>query len=517
MRPDGSTLRAIAADPPALLLALGALIAAAWAARTPATADLAAQAYRSNLFATQGFLLWDTHWYGGHYLPGYSLLFPPLGAAVGLRLSGIVLVALAALLFAAVLRTTDVPRRRLASAWLATALTGELLIGRLTFLMGLTVALGAVLLLARGRPRAAGAVAALATVSSPVAGLFLVLVGAAVFLRGRRTAGTLTMLGAGLPLAAIALVAPEGGVQPFSTAGFAVAAGLTVLFLWLVRARPGVVRTAAWLYLAAVVVCFVVPSPVGSNVVRLGVLFAGPALVTCAVPVSTLARAAVVALVAWQAYGPVTEVAKSVATPSDPSVYAPLLAQLDRRHATAGRVEIVPTATRWEVVNVAVRFPLARGWESQLDRQRNPLFFGDAPLDARSYHSWLRRNAVRFVVIPRIPLAQWGRREARLVVSGLAYLRPVWRDPDWALYAVTDPTALAAGPAAGVTMTHDAITFTATAPGTVTLRAQYTPYWTVTAGRACVRPGGRRLTRVRVDAPGRVVVTARLGDGSRCR
>lgn len=159
MRPDGSTLRAFAADPPALLLAFGAVIAAAWAARTPATADLAAQAYRSDLFAAHGFLLWDNAWYGGHYIPGYSLLFPPLGAAVGLRLSGIVLVALAALAFAAVLRTTDVAGRRLASAWLAAALTGELLIGRLTFLMGLTVALGAVLLLARGRPRAAGAVA----------------------------------------------------------------------------------------------------------------------------------------------------------------------------------------------------------------------------------------------------------------------------------------------------------------------------------------------------------------------
>lgn len=266
---------------------------------------------------------------------------------------------------------------------------------------------------------------------------------------------------------------------------------------------------------AAVVLCFVVPSPVGSNVARLGVLFAGPALLTCAVPVSALGRAAVVGLVAWQVYGPATEVAKSVATPSAPSVYAPLLAQLDRRHAATGRVEIVPTATRWEVVNVAVRFPLARGWESQLDRQRNPLFFGDAPLTARTYHAWLRRNAVRLVVVPRMPLAQWGRREARLVVSGLPYLRPVWRDADWRLYAVKDPTALADGPATGVTMTHDAITVTA--PGTVTLRAQYTPYWTVTAGRACVRPSGHRRTRIRVRAPGRVVITARLGDGSRCR
>lgn len=515
MHTDRPTLRAFAADPAALLLALGAAVAAAWALRTPATADLAAQAYRTDLFAAHGFLLWDNNWYGGHFIPGYSLLFPPLSAAVGLRVSGIVLALVAAVLFAAVLRAADAPRRRVAGAWFAVAVTGELLIGRLTFLLGLTVALAAVLLLVRGRGRSAAVVAALATVSSPVAGLFLVLAGAAVMLRGGRAPGILMMAGAGLPLRVIAIVTPEGGVQPFSTAAFAVATGLTLTFAWLVRARPGVVRTAAWLYLGTVVLCFVLPSPVGSNVARLGVLFGGPILLTVAGPrLATLARTAVVLLAGWQAYGPVTEVVKSARTPSEASVYAPLLTELARHGAGAGRVEIVPTATRWEVVRVSARFPLARGWESQLDRERNPLFFDRMPLTAARYHAWLRRNAVRLVVVPRMPLERWGHRAARL---GLPYLRPVWSNPAWQIYAVTDPAPPASGPAADVALTPDAITFTPTAAGAVTLRVENTRYWTVTTGRACVGRTGRRVVRVRVRVRGPVVMTARLGGGTPCR
>lgn len=33
----------------------------------------------------------------------------------------------------------------------------------------------------------------------------------------------------------------------------------------------------------------------------------------------------------------------------------------------------MPSATRWETVYVAERYPLARGWETQLDRARNAI------------------------------------------------------------------------------------------------------------------------------------------------
>ena len=66
----------------------GTLGACLPARSAPSSADLAAQTFRSDLFSSHGFLLWNDYWYGGHYLPGYSVLFPPLGAASARGRSG---------------------------------------------------------------------------------------------------------------------------------------------------------------------------------------------------------------------------------------------------------------------------------------------------------------------------------------------------------------------------------------------------------------------------------------------
>ena len=62
------------------VLGLGYVIAA------PPSTDLAAAAYRSDLFARTGLVLWDNGWYGGHHLLAYSLLAPALGALLGPQL-----------------------------------------------------------------------------------------------------------------------------------------------------------------------------------------------------------------------------------------------------------------------------------------------------------------------------------------------------------------------------------------------------------------------------------------------
>ncbi|MGH2855841.1 MAG: hypothetical protein ACRDLF_16830, partial [Solirubrobacteraceae bacterium] len=61
---------------------------AVWLAVDPRTPDLAGQVYRANVFREAGLLVWDGRWYAGHDMPGYSLLFPPLGALVGVRAVG---------------------------------------------------------------------------------------------------------------------------------------------------------------------------------------------------------------------------------------------------------------------------------------------------------------------------------------------------------------------------------------------------------------------------------------------
>ena len=280
-------------------------------------------------------------------------------------------------------------------------------------------------------------------------------------LHGRRRDGLLLAGGAVAPLLATAVLTPEGGIQPFSALSYR-SSGF-VVFLAVVRDRPGLVRTTAALYLAAIVACYLIPNPVGSNIARLGVLVAGPILLArTSAPRSLLARATLAAMIAWQLFGPITETAKSFATPSRTSIYAPLLDQLAVVGADSGRIEIVPTATRWEVARVGQRFALARGWESQLDRQRNPLFYGAAPLDSATYGRWLDANAVRFVVLPSMPLERWSRAEARLVGGGLPYLRQVWQEGPWTLFAVAGAPSLTRGPAVDARLTHDTVSFAAT-------------------------------------------------------
>ena len=73
--------------PWALALALAIPLAIGYLIWAPPAADLAAAIYRSDLFARAGFTLRDNGWYAvhGHYLLGYSLLSPALGALLGVR------------------------------------------------------------------------------------------------------------------------------------------------------------------------------------------------------------------------------------------------------------------------------------------------------------------------------------------------------------------------------------------------------------------------------------------------
>ncbi|MEO7197233.1 MAG: hypothetical protein ABIZ50_02040, partial [Solirubrobacterales bacterium] len=62
----------------------------------PASTDLAAQTFRADLWSEHGWVLWNEAWYSGHLVPGYSLIYPPLGALLGPRLVGVVAAIVAA-------------------------------------------------------------------------------------------------------------------------------------------------------------------------------------------------------------------------------------------------------------------------------------------------------------------------------------------------------------------------------------------------------------------------------------
>src|SRR5437667_2255964 len=65
----------------------------------PKQSDLAAAAFRSDLFKEHGLLIYNAQWYGGHHLLAYSLLSPPLGAWLGPMVLGAICTVLAVILF----------------------------------------------------------------------------------------------------------------------------------------------------------------------------------------------------------------------------------------------------------------------------------------------------------------------------------------------------------------------------------------------------------------------------------
>ena len=85
---------------------------------------------------------------------------------------------------------------------------------------------------------------------------------------------------------------------------------------------------------------------------------------------------------------------------------------------------MVPTASHREATALAPYVNLARGWNRQADASRNRLFYRDRPLTADAYQHWLRRWAVRFVVLSQAAPDAAAKEEAALVAGGLPYLEP---------------------------------------------------------------------------------------------
>jgi ACS family D-galactonate transporter-like MFS transporter len=112
-----------------------------------------------------------------------------------------------------------------------------------------------------------------------------------------------------------------------------------------------------------------------------------------------------VALAAWQWLAPVREASKVVGDPSyQAAYYAPLIRFLERDVGGPVRVEVPFARAHWEAVHLAPYFPLARGWQTQLDVKYNALFYRPGAVTADAYRAWLARNAVAYVALPDAPL-----------------------------------------------------------------------------------------------------------------
>ena len=448
-RAVGAAWRQWASTLPAWLLT--AAFALLYLLLSPASSDLAAADYRSDLFSDVGFTLWDNGWYGGHHLPAYSLLAPPLGTLIGTQLLGALAVTVSAALFAVLVRGGFTPRaERVAALWFAFGVGIELFTNRIPFELGVTVAIGALVAArasrAPGRRRRRLALACLALalalacpLASPVAGAFLALAALAWALGGRlgqkrfadehdpppgnqrpglrRALLPVALLCAALvPTALAAIAFPEGGSEPFVASAFFPPLAATLALAFAIPRRRRALRAGAVLYALTLIACYAVPTPVGGNVDRLGALLAGP-LLACALvsqPPGTYVerrhrtagwrtwlprgwRAPALLVLAplmlfWQVRAPLADFASGVSDPATSgSYYQPLLGELSRLGlgyaARPARVEVPPTRDHGEARWVATQVPMARGWERQLDLRYDAILYENTGVSEESSDS----------------------------------------------------------------------------------------------------------------------------------
>ncbi|MEV0218245.1 hypothetical protein [Streptomyces sp. NPDC050704] len=383
-------------------------------------ADLAAQ------FAWEGFAArhpdtpYAMFWYGGTHTVNYSVLSPPLMAELGVRTVSVLAGVTGTWLLAVLLERT-LPRVSLWPALLgALGLWANVASGRTTFALGVAFGLAGLLVLS-GRPvRTVGPVrlfagalgalgALLATLASPVAGLFLLVAVAGYLLDRQYAKGLVLALSPAAVVTLTTLLFPFQGEQPMAAHRMLTPLILFAAVVWAAPRDWRVVRAGAALYAVGVVLTYLIASPIGTNVERLPALFA-PAVLLAALldPGSGRARAtrltsvpalALAVSVYWATASTVSDLRVSTTVPAWAEHTDQVIAELDRLHEDRGRVEVVPARNHREATLFAPHIQLMRGWNRQLDVERGRLFY-DGDFSGPRYHAWLRHWAVGYVVVP---------------------------------------------------------------------------------------------------------------------
>ncbi|MCX4823774.1 MFS transporter [Streptomyces sp. NBC_01142] len=460
--------------------------------------DIAAQDAWAEFVGRHPDSAYNLAWYGGMHPVSYSVVSPYLMSILGVRTTMIVAGTVSASLTALILVRVRAVRNPVACSFAGVfAFLCNALSGRVTFGLGLMFALGAVAAVFcwprrwRRKRWAKAAVAAplagLATASSPVAGLFLGVVAAALFLNKRRPGAYALGLAPVMVVALSAWLFPFSGTQPMSfwTASLPFLFGILVLVL--VPKQWRTVRTGAAVYAFGTLLTWAIDSQIGSNVSRLAMLFAGVVLLAAlpyAVPSSRKWYALVIAFAGlnfWIGFKGVDDMVRTAPTASWNRELAPLVNRLQEIHADRGRVEVVPASSHREASALAPYVILARGWNRQADMKRNPLFYDkDKILTADGYRAWLDRWAVHYVVLPTgAPDSTGAAQEAKLVSQGQPYLKQIWSDANWQLFAVKDPVPLADPPATVNRAGAGGLTIQVKTAGRVLIRVPYSPWLSI--------------------------------------
>jgi hypothetical protein len=507
-------------------LLLGAALTAGFAALVhavgPAPGDAPVHLYRTFL-VRDGALIWDNFWYAGTYpLASYSLLYYLPAALVG-NLPLVFAAAVASTVLFSSLASREWGR---AAVWpsrvFGVLAAAPLFTGLYAYSLGFATMLATLKLLQLRRLRLAAVVAALTVGFSPLAFAFLCLVVGSYAVSRRQVAVRHLWFGVGLAVAAgievLALVLfPAGtGVFPFHWIDFAGVLLVTSLGVLVARQARGAGPLVAFFALWGLgsVVVYIVPSPLGDNWTRLSAFVFPVMLLTASLADFRPRRLVVFALAVAFAYN-VVPYALLVPSRLDnqtqqASFWQPAIGFLRTHEQPGFRVEVVPTAEHWEAYWIPKSgFPLARGWYRQLDTADNPTLY-EKHFDAAAYRSWLRSDAVRYVLLSTTAPLDWdgGPQEARVLRSAHSGLNLVFRSRDWSIYELPHATPLLTGPAHPVVTAfgHTVIRGRVFAAGRYLLRAHYNPYWNL-QGTGCVAPGPDKMTFLDLRRPERFALT----------
>jgi len=501
-----------------------AAIALAYVLIAPRSEDLAAHLLRAKLFTAEGwFGIWNNWWYGGQNLPGYSVLFPPAAALTTPQLAAAIACPASTALFDSLARRRYGDDAWLGSLWFGIGTATMLFSGRLTFAFGLLPAVGTALALQRRRLGVAVVLAIVTALASPVDALFAALAGAVYavseYLRTRNNTAALPGIavaaGALVPVLALAVMFPEGGTEPFAFSALWPIVLISVAALLLVPKRDLALRAGIALYALGCIAAYAVATPVGGNAARLAPLVAGPIVALLYWPRPRPRRAiAVLAIAALpllylQLQAPVRDVRTADENGEVTTAYfQPLINYLARQSGPPFRIEIPFTLFHWEAYVMAPRFPLARGWERQLDANYNQLFY-DGNLTPARYEAWLHELAVRFVAVPDAELDYSAKAEVALIDHGLPYLRMVLRTRHWRVYELENPAPIAQGPATLERLGPNELQLRASHTGNAFIRVRWSPYWAVTRGDGCVAPNDG-FTELIIRRPGPMEIGIRF-------
>jgi hypothetical protein len=407
-----------------------------------------------------------------------------------------------------------------ASSVFGVTLAANVAVGRLPFLLGMAIVLMSLVAWACGRLWLAVVLALLSGLASPVAALFLGMIAGGCALPSWRHPSDLMrwndVRGQGPVLAAaamgpvlvIAWVFPAGGSFPFTLAGWAAALAATGGVALAARPQDRELRAVCAVVAIALVAAFVLPTPLGGNIVRLPMFAAAPILVVLLWDRRRWLLVPIVGLLMFWAWWPAADAIVWAADDptADAAFFAPMIEVVTAQSDEPARVEIPFTRRHWEAAYVAPYLPLARGWERQLDRRTNAVFYEDDPLTALDLHSWLQENAVTYVALPDAELDPSAEEEAALLEGGLPFLRPVWENDDWKVWEVLSSASLVRGDAELVDLTADSVVLDVERPGEVLVRVRYSPHWAV-EGESCVMEDVDGWTLLHVVDAGEVTMT----------